>query len=294
MNVLVPFMAAQPTPTPHQPDPGPPAAPAHPHRQALDDLIAMGTDLARALHRQALIQAEAAQAAVPPHPMPHAPHEPPAAALVTLTTAFDRIARAVRRCIALARKLDEPAHATPNPAHHRTAARKQVIRAIEDTIYRTAHEGDRAEALNAELRDRLDDPDLDWDLTHRPVDDIIRDIRRDLGLASPPGDHPWRRRTPADIRDLQARAAAPSRQAQPSAAPPGPHVAPATKQHTPDPRPDDPAPAHPISAAPAFVPRAWPVPADGANVPDDPAEAVALVFRHPGQWRPPPRAPEPA
>ena len=266
------------------------AAPAHPHRQALDDLVTMGTGLARLLHAQATRQAEAAHAAVPPHPMPH---EPPATALVTLTTAFDRIARAVRRCIALARKLDEPAHATPNPAHHRTAARKQVIRAIEDTIYRTAHEGDRAEALNAELRDRLDDPDLDWDLTHRPVDDIIRDIRRDLGLASQPGDHPWRRRTPADIDDLHARAAAPSRQAQPSAASPGPPVAPTPAQHTPDPQPDDPAPAPPMPSAPAFVPRAWPAPADG-GLPDDPAEAVALVFRHPGRWRPPLPGSEPA
>ena len=279
-------MSAHPT---HATNPDDPGQPAHPHRQALDELVTMGTDLARALHRQALIQAEAAQAAVPPRPVPHAPHEPPAAALVTLTTAFDRIARAVRRCIALARKLDEPVRATPDPAHRRTAARRQVIRAVEDTIHRTAHEGDRAETLHAELRDRLDDPDLDWDLAHRPIADIIADIRRDLGLASPPGDNAWRRRTPADIRDLHARAAAPTRHG-PRTTPPGPHVAPTPTPHTPDPWPDNPAPDHPAPASripAASIPRTHHAPTDGRTLPDDPAEATALLFRHPGRWRPP-------
>ena len=192
-------------------DPGQPAAPAHPHRQALDDLITMGTDLARALHRQALIQAEAAQAAVPPQPTPHAPYEPPATTLVTLTTAFDRIARAVRRCIALAQLLARPLAPARDPAQHRAAARKQVIRAVEDTIHRAANEGDRAESLTIELRERLDAPDFDWDLANRPIPDIIAELCRDLGLAAAPGTNPWRRRTPADIRDLCARAAAPTR-----------------------------------------------------------------------------------
>ena len=278
-------MVAHPTHAAAPNDPGQPAAPTHPHRQALDDLITMGTDLARALHRQALIQAEAAQAALPPQPTPHVPDEPPATALVTLTTAFDRIARAVRRCVALAQHLARPPAPARDLAQHRAAARKQVIRAIEDTIYRTAHEGDRAETLNAELRDRLDDPDLDWDLAHRPIPDIIAEIRRDLGLAAPPGDHAWRRRTPADIQDLHARAAVPTKQSKPGAAPPGPHVAPTPTQYPADPQPDDPTPAHPVSAAP--IPRVHHVPTDGRTLPDDPAEATALLFRHPGRWRPP-------
>ena len=223
------FMSTQPTHTPTQDDHAQPAAPAHPHRQALDDLITMGTDLARALHRQALIQAEVEQAAVPPHPAPGAPWEPPATTLVTLTAAFDRIARAVRRCIALARSLDQPVKATPDPALHRTAARKRIIREVEDSIHRAAHEGDRADALQTELRHRLDTPDLEDDLTTRPIPDIIAEITRDLGLATPPGGaRPWPRRTPADIQDLHARAAAPSRAAtgyQHEASPAG-HVGP--------------------------------------------------------------------
>ena len=271
-------------------DPGQPAPGPHPHRQALDDLITMGTDLARALHRQALIQAEAAHAARPPHPAPHAPHEPPATTLIALTTAFDRIARAVRRCIALAQRLDTPPKPARDPAHHRAAARRQVIRAVEDTIHRAANEGDRAEALNAELRDRLDDPDLDPDLLTRPIADIIAEITRDLGLASPPGDNAWRRRTPADVQDLNARAAAPSRPRQPS---PAQHSNQATGQPSP---PGPPAATFPPPGNPANLtaaPSARPSAADCTTTPDDPAEAVAPIFRHPGQWRPPLPVPEP-
>ena len=232
-------MSTQPTHTPTQDDHAQPAAPAHPHRQALDDLITMGTDLARALHRQALIQAEVEQAAVPPHPAPGAPWEPPATTLVTLTAAFDRIARAVRRCIALARSLDQPVKATPDPALHRTAARKRIIREVEDSIHRAAHEGDRADALQTELRHRLDTPDLEDDLTTRPIPDIIAEITRDLGLATPPGGaRPWPRRTPADLHDLHPRAAAPRGGPQPI-----PQNRPPT--HTPhrDDQQDDPTPS---------------------------------------------------
>jgi len=222
----------------------------------------MGTDLARALHRQALIQAEAAQAALPPQPTPHVPYEPPATALVTLTTAFDRIARAVRRCVALAQHLARPPAPARDPAQHRAAARKQVIRAVEDTIHRAANEGDRAESLTIELRERLDTPDLDWDLATRPIPDIIAELCRDLGLATPPGGaRPWPRRTPADIHDLCTRAAAPSH--QPGA-----------------PRPGPPHPSHP-SAQPAAAPhtqgrRATPpgnCPLDGSSGPKPPPAA---------------------
>ena len=288
-------MSAHPTQATHPDDPGQPAAGTHRHSQALDDLIAMGASLARALHRQSLIQAEAAQAAVPPHPAAHAPHEPPSTALVNLATAFDRIARAVRRCVALAQRLDQPPKLTLDPAAPRTNARKQVIRAVEDTIHRAAHEGDRAEALTAELRDRLDDPDLDTDLLTRPIADIIAEIRRDLGLASPPGDNAWRRRTPADIHDLNARAAAPSRPRQPS---PAQHTNQATGQPSP---PGPPAATSPLTATPppanpanlTAAPSARPSAADRTTTPGDPAEAVAPIFRHPGQWRPPLPVPEP-
>ena len=42
----------------------------------------------------------------------------------------------------------------------------------------------------------------------RSIDEIIIDIRRDLGIAGHPGyHHPWRPRTTEDIAELHARAA---------------------------------------------------------------------------------------
>ena len=77
---------------------------------------------------------------------------------------------------------------------------------VEDTIQR---EADEPEALHREFLERLDTPDWEGELADRPVDDIITDIVRDLGLVTILGRHPWKRRTPADIAELCLRAAQP-------------------------------------------------------------------------------------
>jgi hypothetical protein len=194
-------------PLPHQStDPNQPdrqqADDAQYYRQVLHELIDMGAGLARALHQQAT--AEAA------NPTNEAAPDP--------TIAFDRIARTIRRTIALARHVAEPlperANYDASRAQHRTAARKQIIRAVEDAIESKVHgtaymDDEEADGLRAELMDRLDGPDLDGFALDRPVADLIADICRDLGLAAAPGTHPWKRRTPDDIAILCARAAAP-------------------------------------------------------------------------------------
>ena len=205
------------------------------YRQVLHELIEIGTDLTRTLHRQAAPETNNQPAAAPaaaPAPDP--------------TIAFDRIARTLRRTISLARKLSDPAQ--PRPAQlradrstaHRLAARKQIIRAVEDTIQRRT-KGAEAEALHAEFYERLDDPELDDDLDQRPVAEIIKDICRDFGIEHFPGTHPWKRRTPQDVRDLCARAAQSSvaqprmaqpRMAQPGTAPPRPLPAPPPRTPT--------------------------------------------------------------
>jgi hypothetical protein len=163
------------------------------HRDALNDLIAMGMDLARLVHLHAKSQAEAT---------PDAPPDP------DLITAFERISRAVRRSIVLSRKLAEPvAPATDHAPERRAAARRRIIRAVEDTIQCFADDIDAA-PLHAEFLDRLDAPDLDDDIENRPIADIIADICRDLGIAALPGTHPWKRRTSEDLAALCARAAA--------------------------------------------------------------------------------------
>ena len=120
---------------------------------------------------------------------------------------YERLARAVRRSVLLAR------HAAENPvrtqAARRTQARKQIIRAVEDTIEREARTAPRAGTLRDELRERLDAPDLDDDIANRPIEEIIRDIRRDLGLDNIPGARPRPRRNPAALQALTALAAAP-------------------------------------------------------------------------------------
>ena len=123
--------------------------------------------------------------------------------------AYGQIAQGVRRCIMLARQVTDPA---PDPAQHRTAARQRIIRTVEDTIQREATDDD-AEALEREFAERLDAPDIDDDITQRPIDEIITEICHDLGLGAALGYHPWKRRTPADIVALRARAAAPRRPA---------------------------------------------------------------------------------
>ena len=280
-------MSPHPTPIPN--DPNQQAEDAQFYRHVLHDFINIGTGLARLLPQQAAAHPQ-------PQPEPDHPAPPPSPeAVITATIAFDRLARAVRRCIALARIVAQPPAPAKHPARHRTAARKQIIRKIEDLIQRPssttgeALDPECAEALHAELLDRMDAPDLDDDVTSRPVADIIREITRDLGLDRLPGTRPFRRRTPADIAQLCARASAPSRPRQP-----GPQ--PATAPQAPGPDAAHPAPNPQPAAKPAAAPHAQPGgtgPIHPGNLlPDDPAEAVAFVLRHGAQarWRPPPGA----
>ena len=154
------------------------------YRGVLHELIDMGADIARMVHREA----GAKQADLD---------------VGEVTVAFDRIARAVRRTVILARRLDDPMPAAAGPG--RTDARKRIIRAVEDQIQLRSGDLD-ADSLHAELLDRLDSPDLDDEIGRRPVDEIIAEIRRDLGLMSMPGRPQWKRRTPQDVAVLCARA----------------------------------------------------------------------------------------
>ncbi len=310
-------MSASATQATPQDDPGPHATDTRGHGAALDTLISMGTGIARLLHDQAHAQA-AQQAAAQPEqqstpqaqtqateaqPAP-APASAPAASLQDLAAAFDSISRTVRRCIMLAQSLDTPKRParTPAPNHtaDRTAARKRILRAVEDTLGRQDYDDsyrvcDPTEALHAELLDRMDAPDLDRDIESRPIDDIIKDILRDLGLAALPGTRPWKRRTPADIAELNARAAAPSRPAGSTPHEPGPGPqppSPSAAQHSPDPQPAQREVGEP--AAPAAAASAQPGPVHPGpthprpGLPKDPAEAVAFVLHHAAdpRWRP--------
>ena len=304
-------------------DLGSQAADLRGHGQALDELIQLGTAIARVLHAQAMAQAAPQatvfsqqpapeQHAAPPTPQPTdtpptpppTPDLPAANALIRTAAAFDQIARAVRRCVALAHSIEAPHPLAPDPAshtgRHRTTARKRILRAVEDAIQRPPDTDlDDPDTLHAELLDRLDAPDLDDDIASRPVEDIIRDILRDLGIEALPGTRPWKRRTPADIAQLNARATAPTSPYQPSPGPQDNH--PGSTHQAPDPQRDQRNPADP--AGPPSVPQAHPSPTEagsihrppvrpGQTLPEDPAEAVAFILHHHARtdprWRPPP------
>ena len=270
------------------------------YRQALHDLIDVGTRLARHLPAQA--DAQAAQQASTPalqptdvQPAP-APVPPASDTLVKIVASFDPLARAVRRCIAQAQNLDAPKQqqAARPSTQNRTTTRKRILRAVEDAIQRPPDnpECDDPEVLLTDLRERMDAPDLEDDIANRPAEDIIKEILRDLGLAALPGSRPWKRRTQADIAELNASAAAPSSLRQPSAGLSPQDGDPAAAQPSPDPKPEpdqhklnQPEPGH--SAAPARAPVH-----PGHTLPEDPAEAVAFVLHHhartDARWRPPP------
>jgi hypothetical protein len=172
-------------------------------RRVLMDLMDMAHGVARVMHRHVTAPAEAAAQAAPAS-------EPPVPAIPPLAAAasFDRASRNIRQTVILVGQVGRPKTPAARPGLHRIAARKRIIREVEDVIQRTAH-GPRAERLYAELAERLDAPDLEEELDTRQVAEIVTDLCRDLGLAHTEGNHPWKRRTPADIAALRALAVRP-------------------------------------------------------------------------------------
>jgi hypothetical protein len=117
------------------------------------------------------------------------------------TVAYERVTTSIRRSIMLYGKIIAP----KKPLRSRVAARKRIIREVEDAIHSKAY-GDHADALHAEMLERLDRPDLDDEIANRSIAEIVTDMCRDLGIAGLDGTHPWRRRMPHDIAILNARA----------------------------------------------------------------------------------------
>lgn len=205
-----PLMSSAPT----QLHPAEPAVqqaqdPQH-YRRLLHELIELGMDSARVVRRQAMGPAG------------------DAAAVHEAVAAFERIARAIRRAVMLARKVSEklPGREAAGPGQHRIAARRRILREVEEVIQRT--EGADAETLHAELPEGLDEPELEDEIDDRPAAEIIADICRDLGVAVTLGAHPWKRRMPRDLEALCARAAQPRAAPAPAlaAAPAAAHLAP--------------------------------------------------------------------
>jgi hypothetical protein len=175
---------------------------ANHYRRVLCEMVDLGADLLRMVHKEAQQADEARLAAAKPSYDPST--FPAAKSASDLAAAYDLIFRAIRRAMLLDAKLAEQPKA-PSAAQQRVAARKRIIRAVEDAIVRNA-QPDQVETLRAELIERLDTPDLDDEIANRTIAEIVTDMCRDFGIAALPGTHPWQRRTPHDIAILTARA----------------------------------------------------------------------------------------
>ncbi len=135
----------------------------------------MGTDLAEAVHRQALAEPAASQPTT--EDQPAAPNPTPSQA-----TSFDRLARTVRRTIALARKLSEPAREAPGPklrlSECPNARRPDCAETDARDAEPWAEPCERPEAADCDA-----DEDLDDDFDDQSLADLIASLRHDTGLA---------------------------------------------------------------------------------------------------------------
>ena len=155
------------------------------HLDMLQELATMGMDLARAVHRQAVVPTEPA----PEQPVP----EPAAEAAL----AFSRLAKTVRQCLALEarvadqqrrRELGEIDQAGELLKQSRSyllgAKRRQVKRAVADAIESEAESGglypSDAERLFDRLDERIEDEVDGFD--DRPVGELIERLCRKLGV----------------------------------------------------------------------------------------------------------------
>ncbi len=159
------------------------------YRQVLHKFIAMGTDLAEAVHRQALAEPAASQPTT--EDQPAAPSPSPSQA-----TSFDRLARTVRRTIALARKLSEPAREAPGPKLRLTECPHEhgTNCAETDALHAEpwAEPCERPEGPDCDA-----DEDLDDDLDEQSLADLIASLRHDTGLATLTDAQLRQHRTPA-------------------------------------------------------------------------------------------------
>ncbi len=153
------------SPTPSaEPDSATLAADAAYYRRVLHGLIDLGADMAPVVHEQTA------------HPVAPEP-------ALDMAMAFERISRAVRRTINLARKLADPVKASTarDPGVHRAAARMRIIRAVGESIDSGATDAEASD-MREELADRMDAPDVDDDIDQRPIEEIIGEICRELGI----------------------------------------------------------------------------------------------------------------
>lgn len=100
-----------------------------------------------------------------------------------LARALDRMSRSVRHSVALLRRMQSGWPRAARADDRLAMTRRQVGRGVAEVIRRESR-GVAAERLFDDLAVRLEDPDWDADLGSLPVEEAVRRICRDLGLAA--------------------------------------------------------------------------------------------------------------
>ena len=166
----------------------PPAVREARHVRMLQELAEIGMDIAQALRRRVLAEAEAGETDPAAKPAPSPPSYDPG-------LAFGRVARAVRQCLALEARLAETGweRATQKEAERLGAVGDSHIMAllrveelreqVEKQIDRIADDAE-ADRLLRDLDERLGDFDQDEadELNQAPLSALIARICADLGL----------------------------------------------------------------------------------------------------------------
>ncbi|HWK44213.1 MAG TPA: hypothetical protein VNT30_05820, partial [Stellaceae bacterium] len=162
------------------------------HLRMLQRLAEIGMELAEAVGRQALEQAKAASE----------PAETPRQPGPDLGLVFTRISRSVRQTVALevriaegpltpravSAALDKQAERAALAETDRRHRRKAQVGRIVKQAINAELSGIKAYQLERELRERLEDEDVETDIGDHPIGAIIARICWDLGL-----DPNWRR-----------------------------------------------------------------------------------------------------
>ena len=180
------------TPTPPEPtDPATQRAEdAQYYRQVLHKFIAMGTDLAEAVHRQATEQPAASTSSPTPQ---HA-------------ITFDRLARSVRRTIVLTRKLSEPDRDPPGPKPHPKGCYADGWDERGLSARQRSTDCAEGDAEYAEPYERPEEPDDDLpedddeDLDEQDMAYLMASIGNDLNRAARSDADLLKRRTPQERR----------------------------------------------------------------------------------------------
>jgi hypothetical protein len=161
---------------PPDPEPTSPAADTAYYRGVLHRIIDCGVTLLQVLEEQAT------------HPVCPEP-------MVDAAAGFERIARTIRRTIALARTLDQPVVVRAASPHR--AARTRIRREVEDAIGQDLDGAEAAESRE-DLRERMDRPEFENELADRPIEEIIAELCRDLAVGAAGGVQRRRPEAPGD------------------------------------------------------------------------------------------------